>query len=166
MKIYNVHERRFNTSPEKVGPLLDSLSSANDRLWPKDMWPPMQFNAPLGVGAHGGHGPVHYRVSSYIPGTKVAFQFDGTGMTSGLDGRHLFEVIERRSGVILRHTVDAACDIRTWFTWHLAVGPMHDALLEDGLDNAEKALTGGIRKPARWSPWVKFLRKRIKARAA
>ena len=159
MKIWNVHERRLDASPEKVGAILDTLSSDHDRLWPGDRWPPQRFDAPLGVGARGGHGPVRYAVSAYLPGRIAEFRFDGTGLTAGWDGRHLFEVLPRRSCVILRHTIDAACDPGTWLTWFFMIRPMHNALMEDALDRAEVGLRIGPKRPARWGPLVRFLRK-------
>ena len=44
-------------APGVAGRLLDGLSAADDRLWPKDRWPAMRFDRPLKVGARGGHGP-------------------------------------------------------------------------------------------------------------
>ncbi|MFG2331746.1 hypothetical protein ACGFMM_19205 [Streptomyces sp. NPDC048604] len=43
-------------------------------------------------------------------------------------------------------------------TWPLAWLPPHDACLEDGLDRAELACTGTLRRPARWSSYVRLLR--------
>ena len=100
----------------------------------------MRFDAPLQTGASGGHGPIRYHVSDYVPGRRVEFQFDRKGMAAGLDGRHYFEVISRRDHVLLRHVVDAECDFRTWMKWHVMIGPMHDALLEDALDRAQIVL--------------------------
>ena len=159
MKIWNAHERRLDAPPERVGAILDTLSSKNDRLWPGDRWPPMRFNAPLRLGARGGHGPIRYAVSAYVPGRIAEFQFDGTGLTAKWDGRHLFEVIPRRSHVILRHTVDAACDPRTWLTWFFVIRPMHDACLEDAFDRAESGLGIGPKRPARWGLWVRLMRR-------
>ena len=76
MQILNVHERSMDGPRTIASELLDGLSGPNDRLWPNDRWPPMKLDATLHVGSAGGHGPVHYRVSEYIPGTKVAFSFD------------------------------------------------------------------------------------------
>lgn len=163
MRIWNVHERRLDAPPEKVGAILNTLSSRDDRLWPHDSWPPQQLDAPLGVGARGGHAFVRYAVSAFVPGRIVEYRFDGTGLTAKWDGRHLFEVIPRRSDVLLRHTIDAAADPRTWLTWFLMIRPMHNALLEDALDRAEKSLGIGPKKPARWGVWVKLVR-RIAAR--
>jgi hypothetical protein len=166
MKIWNVHERRFGAPTEKVGAILDTLSSKDDRLWPCDRWPPMQFDKPLGVGARGGHGPIRYAVSAYVPGRIAEFRFDGTGLTAHWDGRHVFEVIPRRSHVILRHTIDVAADPKTWLTWFLMIRPMHNALLEDALDRAESRLGIGPKRPARWGMWTGFLRKMGAKKAA
>lgn len=158
MKIYNVHERRLNTTADSVGILIDSLGGEDDQLWPWDAWPPMKFDSPLKEGARGGHGPVRYRISEYVPGRRIEFMFDTSGLTEGLDGRHLFEIVCRSEYLVLRHIVDAECDFKSWMKWHVLVGPMHDALLEDSLDRAEKKLHGKLSTKAVWSPWVRFLR--------
>jgi len=165
MKIYNRHERRISAPPDKVGSLLDSLSGPADRLWPAADWPAMKFDAPLREGARGGHGPVRYCVTEYLPGHRVVFQFEGEGLTDGLDGRHFFEVVPRSDYTVLRHVVDADCDLRMWAKWHILIGPMHDALIEDAFDRVEQKLHGGFAKRSRWSPWVRFLRK-MKGRKA
>jgi hypothetical protein len=166
MKIWNAHERKLDTTPEKVGAILDTLSSKYDRLWPGDRWPPQRFDAPLGVGARGGHGPIRYAVSAYVPGRIVEYRFDGTGLTAKWDGRHLFEVIPRKSHVILRHTIDATCDPRAWLTWFFMIRPMHNALIEDGLDRTESGLGIGPKRPARWGVWVKLMRRMVAKKAA
>lgn len=164
MKVYNIHERQIHALAEAVGIVLDSLSGLDDRLWPWDRWPAMKFNSLLIEGASGGHGPITYSVSEYIPGHKVVFQFDGRGLTAGLDGRHFFEVISGGAYPVLRHVVDAECDLRNWVKWHVIIGPLHDALLEDALDKAESELSGRPVKSARWSIWVRFLRWMIRRR--
>jgi hypothetical protein len=163
MKIFNVHERSFDSTTKEVGKVLASLSGDDDILWPKDRWHPIRFDSPLGVGARGGHGPIHYHVSEYIPEKRVAFEFEDKGLSKGFDGRHYFEIVPFKNFVLLRHVVDIWCDFKTWLRWHLIIGPLHDALLEDALDNAEKRLTADLRKGSRWSIWVRFLR-RIMAR--
>lgn len=158
MKIVNVHERRLDARPQAVGSILDTLSSTDDRLWPGDRWPPMRLDAPLGVGSRGGHGPIRYAVSAYVPGRIAEFRFDGTGLTAGWDGRHLFEVVPRRSHVILRHTIDADCAPQAWLGWFFMIRPMHNALIEDALDRGEKTLGIGPKRPARWGVWTRLLR--------
>jgi hypothetical protein len=47
-------------------------------------------------------------------------------------------------------------------TWPLIFRPLHEALIEDSLDDAERALGG--EPPAReWSPWVRLLRRLFRA---
>ena len=159
MRIYNRHERKIQAPAADVGAYLDTLSGPADQLWPGDNWPPMQFDTSLREGARGGHGPVRYRVTEYMPGRRVVFQFEGEGLTDGLDGRHFFEVIPRRDCTLIRHVVDADCDLRMWAKWRVLIEPMHDALIEDAFDRVERALNGGCVKQSRWSPWVRLLRK-------
>ncbi|MDO9515893.1 MAG: hypothetical protein Q7J01_07330 [Syntrophales bacterium] len=161
MRVYNVHERQFPVSVAAAGALIDTLSGPDDALWPRDRWPAMKFDTPLRRGARGGHGGVRYSVYDYAPGKRIVFRFDGTGLTRGLTGRHLFEVMPRKSGVVLRHIVDAEGDLKDWLQWQCLVGPLHDALLKDALDHAEYALLGSIARPARWSVWVRFLRRML-----
>lgn len=158
MKIASLRERNFFASADSVGRVLDTLSSQDDKLWPCENWPPMVLDAAMGPGASGGHAFVRYKVEEYKPGGRVVFRFDGTGLTAGFDGRHYFEVVSRNRHVILRHTIDADGDFKTWLKWKLLIEPLHDALLEDALDKAERNLHGRVSKPARWSLRVKMLR--------
>ncbi|MEV7907606.1 hypothetical protein AB0P04_38905, partial [Streptomyces anulatus] len=44
--------------------------------------------------------------------------------------------------------------------WPLVIRWMHEALVHDLFDNAERAATGRMsRRPARWSLWVRLLRR-------
>jgi hypothetical protein len=158
MKIYNRHERKMRASSDDVGSVLDSLSGPADGLWPAETWPPMKLDALLREGSQGGHGPVRYRVVEYWPGRRVMFEFAADGLTGGLDGRHFFEVVPRRDHTILRHVVDAECGLDTWVKWRLLIEPMHDALIEDAFDKAEKRLQGTLAGRKRWSLWVRILR--------
>ncbi|MBI5119248.1 SRPBCC family protein [Candidatus Poribacteria bacterium] len=158
MRIYNIHERRFDAPHEQVGALLDSLSGPDDKLWPSDKWPRMELDKPLGKGARGGHGPVRYTTVEYTPSQRAVFHLEDAGLTTGFDGRHFFEVVPRHTQTLLRHVLDARCNARAWLRWFFFVRPVHDALLEDALDHAELALTGRLDAPARWSLWVRFVR--------
>lgn len=73
--IRNIHTQTLPISIEAAGPLIDSLSSSNDKLWPMKTWPPMKFDRPLALGAVGGHGPIRYFVSSYEQGRSICFTF-------------------------------------------------------------------------------------------
>lgn len=92
----------------------------------------------------------------YIPGKRAVFQFDQAGALAAFDGRHYFEVVPRRDYVLLRHVVEGECRFKDWMLWHLFIGPLHNALLEDGLDLAENSLTASS-KVTRSSAWVKCL---------
>lgn len=116
----------------------------------------MRFDRPLGVGARGGHGPIRYTVEEYRPGQRVVFRFLRPALVRGT---HALEVLEAQEGVVVRHTVEATPGWCGWLLWPLVFRWLHDALVEDALDNAERALTGRVRSPARWSPWVRLLRR-------
>ncbi|MGH9025618.1 MAG: SRPBCC family protein [Acidimicrobiia bacterium] len=154
--IHNVHSRAFDAPATQVGALLDSVASAGDRLWPR-RWPKLRLDCPLAVGAAGGHGPIRYSVERYEPGRTIVFRF-APGL--GVDGTHRL-VVEPQSAegcTVLRHVLEGTPYGITRVTWPLAVRWLHDALLDDLLDRAELELTGFVARPARWSPWVRFLR--------
>ncbi len=155
LMIQNIHERMLPAPAGEAGALIDGLASDNDRLWPGDCWIPMRFDGPLAVGASGGHGFVRYNVTAYEPGLSVTFTFE-PGV--GLSGTHRFEVgpvSEGRS--VLRHTIEASTYGWMRLGWPAAVRWLHDALLEEALDNAEEALTGTVGEPHRRTPWVRLL---------
>jgi hypothetical protein len=159
MRVWNRHSRIFAVSQERVGALIDTLAGDDDRLWPVAAWPPMRFDRPLGTGADGGHGPVRYLVESYEPGKSVRFRFTAP---RGFDGFHEFTL--RATGTEeteLVHLMVLRLRHPAWCTYPLLWRPMHDALLEDCLDRAERELTGTVRTPARWSPYVRLLRNLI-----
>ncbi|MBC9715137.1 SRPBCC family protein [Streptomyces sp. TRM66268-LWL] len=157
MGVHNVHERLLAAKESEVGALVDSLSAgAADRLWPHPAWPPMEFDRPLAVGAKGGHGPVRYTVTSYVPGTWIRFAFSGP---RGFRGFHEFTVLpvdEERT--VLRHTLAMNPRGPARLSWPLAFRRLHDACVEDGLDRAELACTGTVARPARWTAYVRLLR--------
>ncbi|MDQ3135435.1 MAG: hypothetical protein M3Q76_11655, partial [Acidobacteriota bacterium] len=64
----NVHERILQSPFAAAGELIDKLASRDDLLWPRERWPAMKLDRPLGVGAKGGHGPIRYVVEAYEPG--------------------------------------------------------------------------------------------------
>lgn len=166
MRVRNVHERNLPVPPETAGALIDGLSGENDRLWPTVRhgrtttfppdWPALRMDGPLAVGARGGHGPVRYTVEGYEPGRLVRFRFRAP---RGFDGFHEFTVHPApRGGSVLRHLLAIRPRGIARLTWPLVFRPLHDALLEDGLDRAEHEVTGAVRAPARWSPYVRLLR--------
>lgn len=155
MQVRNVHERKFDLSLARVGSLIDSLASSDDRLWPNDKWPPIRFDRPLGVGARGGHGPIRYSIEEYRPGRLISFRFHGP---RGFDGTHRFEAAERYGVTVLRHVLEMHPRGLARLSWPLLFRPLHDALLEDSLDTATVSLGNPLPSPARWSVFVRLLR--------
>lgn len=156
MAVLNVHERLLPAGVTAVGDLLDSLATEGDRLWPGVQWPPMLLSDGLAPGSRGGHGPVRYTVCAYAPGQWVRFTFSGP---RGFHGFHEYSVHPvDAEHVILRHTLTMRARGPARLTWPLAYRHLHDAVLEDSLDRAERVVTGHVARPARWGRYVRLLR--------
>ncbi|WP_194432235.1 DUF2867 domain-containing protein [Streptomyces alkaliphilus] len=155
--VRNVHERSIAAPAATVGALLDRLAAEDDPLWPAPAWPALRLDRPLGPGATGGHGPIRYTVEEYEPGRRVRFRFEQLG-----GGYHELSVIPRGADrCLLRHVLDAATPGMELITWPLAVRWMHDAVLEELLDNAQRAAGDVVTRPARRSPWVRLLHRML-----
>lgn len=116
----------------------------------------MRLDAPLGVGARGGHGPVRYAVEACEPGRGVSFRIERPPCLKG--ARHGFEVIgTAENACVLRHVLELELAGRAWLSWPLVWRPLHDACVEDALAGAQLALgVTPVIKP--WSLWVRLLR--------
>ena len=155
MKVLNIHERELEADAARIGVLINSLASKEDRLWPKHVWPRMEFDRPLGVGANGGHGPIRYFVEAFTPAESITFRFTGP---KGFDGFHGFELVSGPNHrVVLRHTLSMTTHGPAVVSWPLVFRPMHDALIEDLLATAQESL-GETPTIQPWSLWVKILR--------
>jgi hypothetical protein len=155
VRVVNVHERALPASTAEVGALLDTLASPRDCLWPRDRWPAMRLDRPLGAGASGGHGPVRYVVDEYWPGERASFRFT---RPVGFHGYHAFLVRGAAGGAtLLRHELIMRARGPALLTWPLVFRPLHDALIEDALDMAAVAL-GQVVAPRKWSRRVRVLR--------
>ncbi|MDH5198597.1 MAG: SRPBCC family protein, partial [Gemmatimonadota bacterium] len=110
---------------------------------------------PLAVGAVGGHGPIRYTVEHYERGQRVRFRFTAP---PGFEGTHEF-VIEPVDPTHsrLRHVIEMQTSGSAVVRWPVIIRPLHDALIEDLLDKAERGL-GAVPRPRQWSRWVKALR--------
>ncbi|MHA6619740.1 DUF2867 domain-containing protein [Pseudonocardia sp. DLS-67] len=154
--VRNIHERVVAAPLERVGPLLDRLGGPDDVLWPTPAWRPMVLDGPVAVGSSGGHGPIRYRVTGYVPGREVEFTFT-PGM--GIDGTHTFTAEPAGPDrTLLRHVIDGRVTGPARLTWPLGIRWAHDAVLEEILDNAERALGAEPASPARRSVWVRLIR--------
>ena len=155
MRVLNIHERKLPVPADQVGVLIDSLSSRDDALWPKQSWPRMELDRPLSVGASGGHGPIRYIVEAYTPGQMIRFHLTGP---AGFNGYHRYEIIKSSArSSVLRHTLEMITHGPAVVSWPVAFRPMHDALVEDSLAVAEASL-GRPPQVRPWSGWVRLLR--------
>lgn len=153
----NVHERSIDAPADVVGALLDRIAGEDDPLWPTPAWPPIRFDRALAAGATGGHGPIRYSVEEYEPGRRLRCRFDPA---IGVDGFHELTVEPQHDGKsVLRHVISARLSGRMRLAWPLSIRWLHDALIEDLLDNAQLAATGRLAKRARWSAWVRLQRR-------
>lgn len=160
----NIHSREIDAPATAVGALLDTLAGPYDRLWPTPAWWPLRLDKPLAVGASGGHGPVRYAVTEYEPGRRVRFEFTPEdGLYGGFHELRVTPAGAQRC--VLTHEIAGALTGAELVTWPLLARPLHDALVEDLLDTAERAVTGTVRQPSGHSRWVRILRRLMADRA-
>ena len=160
--VYNSHQREIAAARGDVGVLIDSLASKHDRLWPRGNWPAMRLDRPLSVDASGGHGPVRYFVAAYEPGRRIEFQFTGP---KGFVGRHSFVATSITEGAtLLHHELFLTPRGIARITWPLFFRPLHDALIEESLDRAQRETGTAPTKPHRRSAWTRLLRATFSAR--
>ncbi len=160
LEIRNVHERRIPGADRgRAAALIDGLAGPEDRFWPGNRgWPPMRFARRAGglrEGLRGGHGPIGYVIDEYVPGRRIVFRFT---RPAGFAGVHFLEVVDDAEAIVLRHEIVMHVHGLAKLSWPLAFRRLHDALLEDALDNAERELSGMVANPAAWSWQVKLLR--------
>lgn len=153
----NVQQRDVAVTSAEAGRVIDEIATPSRTVWPHRTWPPLVLDDGLRVGSSGGHGPIRYDVAAHQPGASVVFRFDPAG---GLDGTHRLAVEALPDGGSrIVHTIVARPVGIGRVLWPVATRWLHEALLQDLLDGAERELTGGVRSPARWSPWVRVLRR-------
>jgi hypothetical protein len=158
MKVLNIHKRTLNQSKSKVVEILKTLSTENDRIWPKEKWPEMKFKDGIQIGAIGGHGPIRYTVEKYKPSEIIQFRFS---KPYGFNGIHKFEINELTSEKTeIKHTIDMKTDAKGTLVWILAIRSLHNALIEDGFDKLENNFSE-VHKSSKWNFWVYFIRKQI-----
>lgn len=156
MKVLNIHKRTLNQPIDKLAELLKTLSTENDRIWPKEKWPEMKFKEGIKIGAKGGHGPIRYSVEKYNPNELIQFRFS---KPNGFNGIHKFEINELSDQKTeIKHTIDMNTEGKGTLIWFFAICSLHNALIEDGFDKLENNFFDN-RKSTKWNIWVKFLRK-------
>lgn len=152
MRIINIHSRRIAASASQITPLLLTLGSTQDRVWPHEDWPRMKLDRPIQAGAIGGHGPIHYRVSICEPDKRVRFEFQ-----RGSRGFHEITLHNTETGCLLTHTIDTQPSMGFFFAWHFYIRFMHDALIEDLFDKLQSRFEP-LPQRSRWNMYVRALR--------
>jgi hypothetical protein len=154
-KIHNIHAREIAAPVEVVGEILDTLGSADDRVWASDIWvaEPVVFDRPLAVGAAGGHGSIRYSVLEYQRGRRVVFRFSPGGELSGTHGFELEPLGPGRTHIA--HFLDAQIS-----PWMRPLVPIligwHDAMVETALDRVELEATGSHQRRTRIPRWLRI----------
>ncbi|MEU8542687.1 DUF2867 domain-containing protein [Streptomyces sp. NPDC048717] len=149
--VRNAHHRIVEAPAETVGALVDRLSAPDDPLFPTPVWPAMVLDRPLSVGADGGHSSVRYRVTAYEPGRSVRFDMTEPGLG---EGHHRIDVEPLGDGRCrISHRLEVAMDARSFALFKVAIEPVHDLMVEELLDNVERAALGCLpHPPARRPP--------------
>lgn len=153
MRIINIHTRHIAAPAARIWPLLLTLGSSNDLVWPHEDWPRMKLDRPMQTGADGGHGPIHYRVSICEPAQRIRFEF-----TQGSVGFHEVTLEDTEIGCLLTHTINTRPSLGFFFKWHFIIHFMHDAVIEDLFDKLQVQIEP-LTQRSRWNMYVQFLRK-------
>ncbi|MCX5232747.1 DUF2867 domain-containing protein [Streptomyces sp. NBC_00233] len=144
--VRNVHQRIVQSPAEAVGALVDRLAAPDDPLFPTPVWPAMVLDRPLAVGADGGHGRVRYRVTVHEPGRSVRFDTTDEGLGQGFHRIDVEPLGPDRCRIT--HTLELTMGTRGFVMWKLAIRPVHDTMIEEIFDNAERAALGALPHPA------------------
>src|SRR5690349_5503982 len=155
--VVNVHERVIAAPAAQVGAALDRIGGADDSWWSAPAWPAMVLEGPLALWVRGRHGPIRYQVTEHVPGRSVVFTFD-EGV--GLRGTHRFDIVPRDAeSCLVRHVVEGRTAGTMRLVWPLAMRWLHDAVVEDLLDRVELDAGHPPAQRARWSWWVRQIRR-------
>lgn len=155
MDIVNIHKRIINQPKAQVAVLLTTLSTKDDKVWPKDKWPAMRFKNGLSLGEKGGHGIIRYFVEDYEQGEFVIFRFLEP---KGFNGIHKFEIDEINANTTeVKHSIIMKTDSLATLKWIIAIRWLHDALIENAFDTIENNYLE-VKKHTKWNYWVRLCR--------
>lgn len=173
--IVNVHRRVFAAPLVALRPWLEAAWSNTDRdVFPRDVIPSWRKN-PAGHDALAlvpgetriGHGPFRFRLTEW-DGTswRVAIETPGFGGWHGFVCR---ELPGKQPQVELTHTLTIETDPLRALGWHVAMGPIHDWVVEVVFDRLAAALATGVVptrsvRPMPWRSRVPLVALRAKAR--
>lgn len=152
----NVHERWYpGHGAGELGDLIDAVGGPHDRLWPRTgSFPPMRLNGPQVDLPAGGHGPMTYRTVAYEPGRRIVWRFDER---VGLAGIHAIDLLDGVGMVGLRHTIAARAVGRMRLVWPVGLRWLHDACVEELLDQADATLNGRHAQHRHHPAWTRAL---------
>lgn len=114
----------------------------------------MRLDRGLQAGSSGAHGPIRYVVAWYEPGRGVWFRFTAP---RGFRGGHGFFAHDAAGGTLLEHRLEMSISGSARIAWPFLYRPLHDALIEDALWRAARAVGEDGEAPS-WSRRVRFLR--------
>ena len=153
MNVLNIHTRILDHPIDQVAPLLSTLATPDDQVWPSEKWPRMKFIKGIKEGAYGGHGPIRYTVDRVEP-NGIYWTF---ARPKGFRGRHFLQLSEEEGKTKIQHTIQMKAKGLSILSWVLAIRWLHDALMEDAFDKVESHFTHTPIQ-SRWNLWVRFLR--------
>lgn len=159
MKVINIHQRIIPSPIERVVPLLRTLATAEDQVWPVEQWPRMQLDKGLTPGSRGGHGPIRYYIDELKPDRSIQFRFEKPLGFNGVHRLSIEPVDEQQTR--LHHIIDMHTNGLGTVAWLIGIRWLHDALIEDAFDKIENRLCG-TEKHTTWNRWVKTLRWALK----
>ena len=156
--ITNTHARRLPVQACEVRRVLELLATPLDPIWPHDRWPAIRLDHGIAVGSTGGHGTIRYAVEA-VDQNQIVFRFTDP---HGLQGEHRFTVQPDGLACLVRHTIEARVDGRVRIMWLAAIRPLHNALIEELLDNLTRAVGCPVKRPARATAYARLLRRLLR----
>lgn len=156
MNVVNTHKRVINQSKSEVAVLFKTLSTKNDKVWPKKYWPAMRFKDGLKVGAKGGHGIIRYVVEDYVLNELIVFKFL---KPKGFNGIHKLEIQEIDANTTeVKHSIIMKTEgVLATLQWAFIIRWLHDALIENAFDTIENNFLN-VDRFTKWSFWVRIWR--------
>jgi hypothetical protein len=149
--------RRFFISQQSgLNAIIDTFADDDSILWPVEVWPRDRFESKLALNACGGHGGTRYSVAEYVPGHFLKFEFT---FPKSYHGFHSFRLTQvKNQQWLLEHNTFIKTNVWKWFLWVMLISPVHNALIQDAFDKAEKYASTNLLFLSKWPLRVYFIR--------